>query len=234
LFRIKGGEKMFPNKNFGQQMQQQQQKQMQQMQQRQREMGWYKKQQDDLRRQQEEERKAAERAASQGQPVSGAPVFRLDSRFAQVEEQVKKLRQDLAAGKINLKKFQAKAQELMIQDSQGFWWMVGSESGAWYRYDGASWMQATPPGTYVGVLSPSGGSSSAGVARKRAPLLGRLWNAGITLVFGIALTAITGFAVGEFIDSTYGGDTAPMLIALVVWGVGLWITVKLARKEWSK
>jgi hypothetical protein len=225
---------MFPNKNFGQQMQQQQQKQMQQMQQRQKEMGWYKKQQDDLRRQQEEERKAAERAASQGRSVSGAPVFRMDPRFAQVEEQVKKLRQQLAAGKINLKKFQEKAQELMIQDSQGVWWMVGSEPGAWYRYDGAKWMQATPPGSYVGVSSSSDSSPSAGVAQKRAPLLERLWNAGATLVFGIVLTSIAGFAVGEFVDSTYGGDFEPMLFALVVWGLGLWITVKLARKEWNK
>jgi hypothetical protein len=225
---------MFPNKNFGQQMQQQQQKQMQQMQQRQRQMGWYKKQQDDQRHQQEEERKAAERAASQGQPVIGAPVFRMDPRFAQVEEQVKKLRQQLAAGKINLKKFQEKAQELMIQDSQGVWWMVGSESGTWYRYDGAGWMQATPPGNYVGASSSPGVSPIAGVAQKRAPLLERLWNAGITLIFGTVVSIVAGFAVGEFIDSTYGGDSAPMLLALAVWGIGLWISFKLARKEWNK
>ncbi len=65
--------------------------------------------------------------------------------FAEVEQVVAKLRQDLAAGRLTEEQFKARLRELMVQDEQGNWWMVGYETGEWYRHDGTDWVPDHPP-----------------------------------------------------------------------------------------
>ncbi len=66
--------------------------------------------------------------------------------FARVEREVNQLRQKLAAGKIDQPAFEKALKKLIIADDQGRWWMLGTETQTWYRYDGASWVVDTPPG----------------------------------------------------------------------------------------
>ena len=49
--------------------------------------------------------------------------------FAEVEREVAKLRQDVAAGRLAEEQFKAQLRELMVEDEHGAWWMVGYETG---------------------------------------------------------------------------------------------------------
>ena len=40
--------------------------------------------------------------------------------------------------------FRARLQDLMIQDEQGRWWMIGYESRQWYVHDGEKWVRGEP------------------------------------------------------------------------------------------
>jgi hypothetical protein len=66
--------------------------------------------------------------------------------FADVEREVARLRQEQAAGRLSEEEFKGRLRELMVQDAQGTWWMVGYETGEWYRHDGNDWVRADPPG----------------------------------------------------------------------------------------
>ena len=65
--------------------------------------------------------------------------------FAQVESEYRRLKAQVAAGQISEDEFKAKLQELMIQDEQGRWWVIGFETGQWYVHDGKTWVQGQPP-----------------------------------------------------------------------------------------
>ena len=48
-------------------------------------------------------------------------------------------------GRITREQFDAALKDLMVQDAQGRWWMLGAESGKWYTHDGKNWVEAQPP-----------------------------------------------------------------------------------------
>jgi len=68
------------------------------------------------------------------------------SRFEQVEQQVKMLRERYQAGEITREELQDELRSLMILGEDGQWWMLGLESDRWYHYDGQAWVPANPPG----------------------------------------------------------------------------------------
>lgn len=65
--------------------------------------------------------------------------------FSQVEAEFRRLRGQFEAGTLTEDEFKAQLQELMIQDKQGRWWMLGYETERWYYHDGQAWVQAEPP-----------------------------------------------------------------------------------------
>lgn len=65
--------------------------------------------------------------------------------FAKVEAQFKDLREQFDNGRFTLDEFKSKLFDMMVQDDQGNWWMIGYESGQWYRHDGSQWQLDTPP-----------------------------------------------------------------------------------------
>jgi len=65
--------------------------------------------------------------------------------FTEVEREVAKLRQDLTAGRLTEDECKARMRELMVEDTEGNWWMVGYETGQWYYHDGQKWLQSEPP-----------------------------------------------------------------------------------------
>jgi hypothetical protein len=66
--------------------------------------------------------------------------------FSEVKNSAAKLRQEVTAGRMTAGQFKARLKEMMIQDESGDWWMIGYETGQWYRHDGQDWVRVDPPG----------------------------------------------------------------------------------------
>ncbi|MGD8603101.1 MAG: hypothetical protein PVF49_00880 [Anaerolineales bacterium] len=101
-----------------------------------------------------EQQKRAQQQAAQASPEARKEV---DQRFSRVEQEAARLRQKHAAGKLSEDALAKKLGELMLQDADGTWWMVGTESGHWYRYDGTHWAPGVPPGGSAAGIGPMAG-----------------------------------------------------------------------------
>lgn len=64
--------------------------------------------------------------------------------YKSAEEAYFKLKGQAATGRITHEQFEAQLRELMVQDAQGRYWMLGADSGKWYRRDGETWTEAQP------------------------------------------------------------------------------------------
>jgi hypothetical protein len=73
--------------------------------------------------------------------------------FAQVEAKFKELKRKHEANVITEEEFKAQLEELMIQDEEGRWWMIGYETGKWHCHDGEKWVRAEPP-RVAGLAAP--------------------------------------------------------------------------------
>ena len=65
-------------------------------------------------------------------------VEELENRYSQLKSQ-------LDAGTISLQQFQNEVNKLQFQDAEGRHWMIGAQTGQWYRLDGVNWVPAKPP-----------------------------------------------------------------------------------------
>ncbi len=72
-------------------------------------------------------------------------------KYRHAEDEYFKLRGQFDTGRITQESFDEKLRELMVQDAQGRYWMLGADSGKWYYYDGAKWVQSDP---YPGATPP--------------------------------------------------------------------------------
>jgi hypothetical protein len=71
------------------------------------------------------------------------------NQFRRAEDQYFSLKGKLASGRIAREQFDAALKELMVQDAQGRWWMLGADSGKWHVHDGQTWVEAQPPQSEV-------------------------------------------------------------------------------------
>lgn len=195
------------------QWQQFQQQQQRLQQQRMRQAGW------------QEQQKAKQAIKAQESEIKAAAEA--DARFAIVEQEAARLRKQFNAGKISLEALQARLQDLMVQDANGVWWMVGTESGRWYRYDGANWQPGTPPRGMPGLKSKvkPGRIPSAGGSRIKAFFI---------FIFGLAVSAGLFWAAGWMtyygLEDTEFANPASFCVASVAALTGLVITWRQARK----
>ena len=65
--------------------------------------------------------------------------------FAKVEAEFRRLKAQFESGSLTEAEFKAQLEELMIEDEQGRWWVIGYETGRWYVHDGEKWVQQEPP-----------------------------------------------------------------------------------------
>lgn len=65
--------------------------------------------------------------------------------FSEVEAQYRTLKTQHEAGTLSEADFKARLQELMVEDDQGRWWIIGYETGQWYVHDGQQWTPGEPP-----------------------------------------------------------------------------------------
>ena len=170
--------------------------------------------------------------------------------FVQVEQEVAKLRQDLAAGRLTEEQFKAQLREMMVEDDDGNWWMVGYETGEWYRHDGTDWVRADLPGRAVPASTPQPVAPSARVSHSTdlqsgeqtalplKPQRGKgiavlLLGLVISIVLSYGLAALTFTFLDEYLGAEY--DLANTL-GLTCWGIaglgGLILSIRAARKTW--
>ena len=64
--------------------------------------------------------------------------------FQEAENIYRQLSGQLAAQQITPQEFQARLEQLRLQDPQGAWWQV-NQDGGWLRWDGRSWVPSQPP-----------------------------------------------------------------------------------------
>lgn len=74
--------------------------------------------------------------------------------FNQVEAEYDRLKGQFEAGTLTEEQFKSQLQDLMLQDDAGEWWVIGYETGQWYRHDGTGWVRADPPGHIEADMPP--------------------------------------------------------------------------------
>lgn len=65
--------------------------------------------------------------------------------FVEAEKEFAKLKDRFEAGTLSEADLKARLQDLMVQDAQGRWWVIGYETGRWYVRVGEEWIQRRPP-----------------------------------------------------------------------------------------
>jgi len=166
--------------------------------------------------------------------------------FAQVEREVAKLRQELDAGRLTEEQFKAQMRDLMVEDEDGNWWMVGYETSEWYCHDGSDWVRADPPGyiapeqTPPSIVPPtavpreqsSNSATQAAVSAKPKPR--RFWGI-VAFLLGLVITFYIGIAgailASVILDFAEGADWVG---AIIGWLGGLILDIAITRKVWRR
>lgn len=79
----------------------------------------------------------------------------MQEQFRQAQEKYFSLRGKFDTGHLSQEQFDAALRDLMLQDKQGRYWMIGADSGKWYYYDGAKWVADDPyPGASSETVPP--------------------------------------------------------------------------------
>ena len=67
--------------------------------------------------------------------------------FQRVEDEYYRLKGKYATGRLTEEEFDQALKDLVFQDAQGRYWIVGAETGEWYASDGGAWRRRSrrPP-----------------------------------------------------------------------------------------
>ncbi len=146
--------------------------------------------------------------------------------FGQVEERVAKLRQSLTAGQMTEEQFKFQLREMMVEDEDGNWWMVGYETGKWYRHDGTDWVRADPPRRAV--------SKSASKSATSAQPQPHRFKGAAVFVLGLIVTGVVGLLAGQLaFEALFDhDDVMTWIFVSIIWSCGLVVTFTSARKVW--
>jgi oligopeptide transport system substrate-binding protein len=116
--------------------------------------------------------------------------------YSQAAAEFRKLKAQYDAGVLTEADFKARLEELMVQDEQGRWWMIGYETGQWYVHDGEQWMKAQPPAAAPPATRPElrRPASESGVpatgAGQSAVVIPKLWLWAGAGIIGVVLLTL--------------------------------------------
>lgn len=65
--------------------------------------------------------------------------------FQEAVDAYRNLRNQLGAHQITPQEFREKVATLRVQDSNGRWWQIRGADGVWLRWNGTTWVEASPP-----------------------------------------------------------------------------------------
>src|SRR5512139_819526 len=80
------------------------------------------------------------------QQAQAARLMQANDPFARAEATMAELRLKARSGRLSQQQLEARLQELTVQDAAGHYWMLGYDTGTWYRHEGGQWVAAIPPG----------------------------------------------------------------------------------------
>ncbi len=66
------------------------------------------------------------------------------SKFIEIEGKYNDLKLQLEQGLVDQEEMKTKLKKLMLRDENGNYWMIGSNTGKWYIYDGKEWKEKLP------------------------------------------------------------------------------------------
>ena len=144
--------------------------------------------------------------------------------FAEIEECYRALKKRYATGELTEADFKARLQDLMIEDEQGRWWIIGYQTGQWYVSDGEHWVVAEPKSSRARRLV----ASEVIVAPP------------IACVGGLVLASVFGYGIGRWVywglySNRYTtGETMGPIAGLVVALSGLLVTLALVKRAQLK
>ncbi|MCK6576991.1 MAG: penicillin-binding protein [Anaerolineae bacterium] len=105
----------------------------------------------------------AEPAPAQPSPISPAlsggltaDERALAQKFHETEARVRDLRRQLQVGQIDRASFEQSLRQAMVLDDARVYWMLGTESDRWYKYENGQWIPSTPA-----VLEKEAGGAAA-------------------------------------------------------------------------
>ncbi|MCP4538124.1 MAG: hypothetical protein GY832_13365 [Chloroflexi bacterium] len=149
--------------------------------------------------------------------------------FGQVEARVAKLRQSLAAGHLTDDQFKFQLREMMVEDENGNWWMIGYETGEWYRHDGTDWVRADPSRRIVTKPLSRLKSHPTNAANNPQP---RRFKRVTIFMLGLTVTSIVSLMAGQLAWETIldHDDATTWVFASIVWISGFIVTLIVARK----
>ncbi len=112
--------------------------------------------------------------------------------FRQAEQAYRKLKAQYDAGQLTEDRMRAALSELMVQDDQGRWWVLGYETGTWYVHDGEKWIPGQPPET--AAIGPTRTAAPPAPGQTAQPLPARSqpwpWIAAALAVVGIVAVVL--------------------------------------------
>jgi TolB protein len=129
--------------------------------------------------------------------------------FREVEKRFQELKNRLDSGTIDEADFEAELRKLYVIDGEGQYWMMGAQTGHWYYYDGAKWVEAKRPEEEMQApaeapaskpppSSPTGPAKAAPVP----PTEKRSRNLVIPIVIGLVVLCCL-FAAGSLVVSEF-------------------------------
>ncbi len=133
----------------------------------------------------------------------GAVHQQLPAKFAAAQQTYLGLKERYERGDLSESEFEAAVQKSMVQDADGVYWMLGAQSGRWYRYIGEQWVQANPP--LIAAAPPSSSPpppalpSSPPVAAAPPPAEKSDRKRWLVLIAAAILIGVIGVMVGRFL-----------------------------------
>ena len=103
--------------------------------------------------------------------------------FQQAEQEFAELKCHFESGKLTEADVKARLQDLMVQDEQGQWWVIGYESSQWYVRVGEEWIRRDRPGESPVVPAVET------VAHAGRPLRETLWWPALLMSMGLVFSS---------------------------------------------
>jgi hypothetical protein len=69
----------------------------------------------------------------------------MDDKFKDVEAIFDRMKKKFRNSEISQREFVDGLKQLRFKDEEGRFWMIGTQSGLWYYFDGKDWVQSAPP-----------------------------------------------------------------------------------------
>jgi hypothetical protein len=69
----------------------------------------------------------------------------MDDRFTGVKADFDRMTSRFRSGEISRREYIEGLKQMRFKDEEGRFWMIGAQTGKWYYFDGAGWVQSSPP-----------------------------------------------------------------------------------------